>query len=312
MFYVPARIGESVVDVLYGKGLVWVVCTSDPGDIEVRVGHSAMVRVHTSMSSDPSQPSHVLAYRCPDGVDGAAEVTVGGVHVCLGARLAPLREVASHGTLLVTTLYHAERPDAALRPIWEWHYRTRHRVQRFLVYDNSGTAKDAIPWSLPYAVSEGVHCAQSAQLVHAALVCHLYAPPRTWLLNVDFDEFLVSVVPLRQIVETLGCTAYDAVGARCMWADADDVAAAVRRGAGLRTSPFTFAWPQRSKYAQRHDSLESIHRGIHAPAPGARVMHMSPDEGRLVHFAYASGSARSEHLLLLPTASDRFFAASVQ
>ena len=269
-----------------------------------------------------------MGFACPgDPVD----VTVDGTRVCLGERLRPLRALVGSGGLLVTTLFHSGRQDAGLRAIWEWHYRTRHGANGCVLYDHAGKASDpgeapdAIPWVLPY-MTDGVHCAQSLQLVHAALACHLYAPPKTWLLNVDFDEFLWSVVPLRTITATLSATShYDAVGARCMWADADDVEAAVRAGGddqrsggddqgsggdgqNLRVSPFTFAWPQRAKYAQRHDSLQTIHRGIHAPAPGARVLPMTPEEGRLVHFAYASGAARSEHILLLPS-SKKFFCA---
>lgn len=293
--YDPARLGDDIADVLYGRGAVWVVCL--PGaDVEVRVDGTPLERTHTSVSTDPKEPSCVLGYACP--ATDAADVN--GARVCLGPRLDPLRSLP--GGLLVTTLFHSEKRDAGVWSLWAWHYRTRHQADGFLVYDNAGENEEAIPWTLPYALSNGAHCAQSLQLAHAALVCHLYAPPQTWLLNVDFDEFLWSMVPLRSITTTVNATSYEAVGARSVWADADDLHEAVRTGRGLRIAPYTFAWPQRSKYAQRHDSVRSIHRGIHAPAPGTRVLRMTPAEGRLMHFAYVSGAERSEQILLLPAA----------
>lgn len=298
--YRPVHTGDGIADVLYGKGAVWVVCVPDT-DVEVCAGERRLQRTHTSMSLDPTEPSCLYGYAC----DPTDAVTVNAMPVCLGPRLDPLRSLPQG--LLVTTLFRSDAPDARLLDVWRWHYRTRHGAQGFLVYDNAGQAEDAIPWPLLYFETTTAHRAQSLQLLHAALVCHLFAPPQTWLLNVDLDEFLWSMAPLRTITTTLTTTSYDTVGARCMWADAGDVEAAVRTGEGLRASPFTFAWPQRAKYAQRHDALETVHRGIHAPAPGAQVLRMTPLEGRLIHFAYASGAARSDHILLLPTA-EKFFA----
>lgn len=301
-----AVVADVVLDSL--RRLVWLVCPSMPS-ADVRVMHgdtgASLPCIHISTSPDGEVPSALLGYSF-EGHDTPTTVRVLDTDVCLAGRLSPLRELLAGAEVVVTTLFDARAPDAGLRDLFEWHYRTRHGVQAFLMYDNAGDSPDdsrSIPWALPYWAdgTPGAHCAQSTQLAHAALVCSLYAPPHAWLLNVDLDEYLASSVPLRAITSAAVASGYDVVGVRSVWADATlTMEETIKTGEGMRLSPFTFAWPQRSKFAQQHVALASMHRGIHAPSGGKRTLVLSPEEARLLHFAFVSGAARSQHLLLLP------------
>ena len=295
------------------RRLVWAVCPSLPAP-KLRLADDAGRLLRTarvSTSRAPECPSALVAFELATDTGVLPRfVTVlnTNTEVCLQDRLAPLRARLGGlpaNAVVLTTLF---KDDRALVGSYRAYYRAKG-IQEFLMYDNAeeedpGTQDAAvIPWPLPYWAPDkppGTHHAQSTHLLHAALLCWLYAPHDTWLFNFDLDEVMECPLTLPQLVEAAQVGGCDVVGVRSVWADRDD-----ENGGAIRTSPFHFEWGTRSKYGQRirpaSDALEALHRGIHTPAAGGfcKLLLLDPraHEGHLLHFAFLSGAERSAHIV---------------
>lgn len=315
IMYTPARVGDDVLDVLLDtkRHLVWLVCAHLPAP-RVRVVNAAtderLVCVKSSSIAGEC-PSALLAYTYV-AEPAPHAVLVNGVEVCLTDRLEVLR--ARFATLprravVVTTLYKHDTEN--LQPYID--YYISKKAHGLLLYDNNDTPafEHAIPWPLPYWKSPGVHNAQSTHLTHAALVCALYGN-ETWLLNVDLDEYLVSPLSLPDIAVLADGGGCDAVGFRSQWVDSEahGVLAASKAPHTIRKAPFVFTWPHRAKFMQRYAlddpllrDIKKLHRGIHRPFNGTvtKMVVLEPEEGTLLHFAFASGAARPPGIFCFTT-----------
>lgn len=285
-----------VADVLLDlpRSLVWAVCPRLPAPklrvVDGATGEALKCTYNASKAGEC--PSAVLAYAYVG--PPPATVLIAGREICLQERLEWISEFFSRPReVLVTTLFDTS-DDVTLTT-----YKKTYK--EVLFYENSAVAKydeTSIPWPLPYWSGEGIHCAQSTHLAHAALLCHIYAP-HTWLFSFDLDEYVSSMFSLEQLVTFASSGQCDAVGLRSVWADAPGGVAAVHDAPDtIRTSPFTFEWPQRSKYGQQHLDVKTLHRGIHAPGWCMKTVLLEPREGRILHFAYASGAPRPSTLVL--------------
>jgi hypothetical protein len=283
------------------RNRVWVLCPTLPAP-KLKVFHGAtgdaLPCIQVS-SKGGKCPSAVMAYSF-EGTSLPSFVQINGQDICLAERLDGVREFFSTPRpILITTLFKDDvhNMDTFIN------YYTKKEASGFLLYDNNPektSLTTTIHWPLPYwtCPDTAVHLAQSTQITHAALLCHIFSP-HTWLFNFDFDEYVVLPMTLLQLCDLAKTGGCDVVGLRSVWADAEDGVLAMSTHQQIKKSPFYFQWPQRSKYGQLHTSRQSLHRGIHSPIWCDRQVILDPHEGHILHFAYASGATRNENLVFV-------------
>lgn len=308
--HVPARLGDVVADVLLDRSrkLVWIICAHLPAPKLKVLDAATEQSLHLVKTSSTSGecPSALLLFAY-DTLPQA--LLINGQEACVNERLEWLERTFASlpaNAVLVTTMF---KSDAHNLDSYIEHY-TGKKAHGFILYDNNEIPLDpdkAIHWPWPYWKAEGVHCAQALQLLHAAALCAVYGK-HTWLLNVDLDEYMISSLSLPDLVAVASAGGCDAVGVRSLWADSPShgVKAVAHAPDSILKAPYVFAWPQRSKYMQLHQlenvhQAAALHRGIHKPAAASKVLILTPEEGRIFHFAFASGAQRNETLILVPT-----------
>ena len=310
MLYQPAYLPQhGVADVILDpvRRLIWVVATHLPAPkLQVRdAATDVLLHCIKASSVGGECPSAILAFTY---AATPTAVLVNGVEVCVSERqeiLANQFAVLPRDAIIVTTMY--KHDSRYIEPYVE--YYTAKGAHGFLLYDNNPTCmhEGAIHWPLPYWTSEaeGIHCAQSTHLAHAALLTAVFGK-NAWLLNVDLDEYLHTSYTLPRLAELAAMGDCTVMAFRSQWADckALGVCAPSTSPHRIRTAPFVFEWPQRSKYMQRHAfddpllrDVPTFHRGIHRPrsasVPERSIVLLKPHEGVLLHFAHASGAPRS-------------------
>ena len=308
----PVGVADVILDV--PRRLVWVVCTALPAPkLQVRDAATETLLHCVKVSSVAGEcPSAILAFAYLTTTPQA--VTINGHEIELDERAALLQQkfarLPKHAVVITTLFKHdAENLDAYVD------YYTSKGAHGFLLYDNNPTPRpelNAIHWPLTYWEKPGVHCAQSTHLAHAALLCAVFGK-KTWLLNVDLDEYLQMPLSLPDLVEVAMAGKCDAVGFRSVWADSETHGVEAVREAPdtIRKAPYYFAWPQRAKYMQRHTidcpllrDIPTLHRGIHRPANTQKLVILEPDEGHVLHFAFASGAPRNPGLFFIHQPAD--------
>lgn len=310
--YEAARVGPLVADVILdvSRRIVWVVCTSLPAPkLQIRDAATDTLLQCVKVSSLGGEcPSAILAFGY---ISTPNAVTVNdGEEIELEERASLLRKKFARlpdNAVVLTTLF---KHDADNLNSYVDHYMAKG-AHGFLLYDNHPFHRpelNAIHWPLEYWEKPGVHRAQSTQLTHAALLCAVFGR-NTWLLNVDLDEYVMTPMSLPDIVEVATLGKCDVVGFRSVWADSEThgVEAVAKAPHTIRKAPFYFTWPHRSKYMQQHviecsmlRDIPKLHRGIHHPATGAKkLIILEPDEGHVLHFAFASGAPRNPGLFFL-------------